>query len=119
MRRRLPLPFHRSSVPPFHLLIAALLLTASCHARSANPAPSPNLKVLVYNVHAGKDATGVDNLQRVADIVKSTGADVVLLQEVDKGTKRSGNIDQPAEWKKRTGFNVAFGRSLNYDGGEY
>src|SRR6185436_17154825 len=42
-----------------------------------------------------------------------------LFQEVDKRTKRSGGIDQPAEYARRTGFNVAFGRSLNYDGGEY
>lgn len=102
-------------------VLIALVVAAGCRAASS-PAPSPAtspLKVLVYNVHAGKDAKGVDNLQRVADIVKSSGADVVLLQEVDKGTKRSGNVDQPAEWTKRTGFNVAFGRSLNYDGGQY
>lgn len=99
------------------LLVALSLLTA-CHARTAATPDTP-LKVLVYNVHAGKDAGGVDNLQRVADIVKASGADVALLQEVDKRTKRSGDVDQPAEYARRTGFNVAFGRSLDYDGGEY
>jgi endonuclease/exonuclease/phosphatase family metal-dependent hydrolase len=77
------------------------------------------IKVLVYNVHAGKDAAGVDNLRRVADVVKAANADIVLFQEVDKGTRRSGNVDQPAEYSKRTGYHVAFGRSLTYDGGEY
>jgi len=99
-----------------------LVLLAAFACRGATPAPAPSgapLKVLVYNVHAGKDAKGVDNLQRVADVVKASGADIVLLQEVDKGTRRSGNVDQPAEYARRTGFNVAFGRSLNYDGGEY
>jgi len=42
--------------------------------------------VLVYNIHAGKDAAGVPNLERVVALVKSTKADIVLLQEVDKGT---------------------------------
>jgi endonuclease/exonuclease/phosphatase family metal-dependent hydrolase len=51
--------------------------------------------------------------------VKSVNADIVLLQEVDKGTRRSGGVDQPAEYSRRTGYNVAFGRSLDYDGGEY
>ena len=100
------------------LAIALVALTA-CQSPRTNPTPSTPLKVLVYNVHAGKDAGGVDNLQRVADIVKSSGADIALLQEVDKRTKRSGGVDQPAEYARRTGFKVAFGRSLDYDGGEY
>lgn len=100
-------------------LIAALGAVACRSGGVSSAAPAAPLKVLVYNVHAGKDAKGVDNLQRVADVVKSSGADVVLLQEVDKGTKRSGNVDQPAEYARRTGFHVAFGRSLDYDGGQY
>jgi endonuclease/exonuclease/phosphatase family metal-dependent hydrolase len=75
--------------------------------------------VLVYNVHAGKDAAGVDNLTRVADLVRETGADVVLLQEVDRGTRRSSQVDQPEVFARRTGFAVAFGKTLDYDGGEY
>ena len=57
------------------LAIALVALTA-CQSPRTNPTPSTPLKVLVYNVHAGKDAGGVDNLQRVADIVKSSGARV-------------------------------------------
>ena len=77
------------------------------------------MRVLVYNVHAGKDAAGTDNLQRVADLVRATRADVVLLQEVDRGTRRSGNVDQPSVLAQRTGYGVAFGKTLDYDGGEY
>jgi endonuclease/exonuclease/phosphatase family metal-dependent hydrolase len=79
----------------------------------------PDASVLVYNIHAGKDAAGVDNLSRVADLVRSTHADLVLLQEVDKGTKRSGYVDQPSVLAARTGLNVAFGSALDYDGGKY
>ncbi len=75
--------------------------------------------MLVYNIHAGKDAAGVDNLSRVADLVREVGADVVLLQEVDRGTRRSGGIDQPAVLSRSTGLSVAFGKTLDYDGGEY
>jgi endonuclease/exonuclease/phosphatase family metal-dependent hydrolase len=73
----------------------------------------------VYNIHAGKDAAGVDNLSRVADLVRETGADVALLQEVDRGTRRSGQVDQPDVLARSTGFAVAFGKTLDYDGGEY
>jgi endonuclease/exonuclease/phosphatase family metal-dependent hydrolase len=100
--------------------LASLLSTACARSHPAGlSAAAPTFKVLVYNVHAGKDAAGRDNLQRVADVVHESDADVVLLQEVDKGTRRSGGIDQPSEYARRTGYHAAFGRSLDYDGGEY
>ena len=74
---------------------------------------------MVYNIHAGKDAAGVDNLVRVAELVRGTGADLVLLQEVDRGTRRSGGVDQVAELRQRTGLHAAFAKSLDYQGGEY
>jgi len=109
---------YRIGVKNSLLRLGACVFIAACHGRSS-PAPAPTLKVLVYNVHAGKDAKGVDAIERISDVVKSSGADIVFLQEVDKGTKRSGNVDQPAEYARRTGLHVAFGRSLDYDGGEY
>jgi len=70
-------------------------------------------------MHAGKDAKGVDNLQRIAALVDSLRPDLVLLQEVDRNTTRSGRVDQPAVLARLTGFNVAFGKSLDFQGGEY
>ncbi len=103
----------------WHAASAALTLgiLLAC-ARPPSTGPR-ELRVLVYNVHAGKDAAGIDNLERVADLVRATRADVVLLQEVDRGTRRSGNVDQPSVLAQRTGFSVAFGKTLDYDGGEY
>ncbi len=103
------------------LTLAAALFTAGCatHGPGAeSPAPA-QVRVLVYNIHAGKDAAGVENLERVAELVRSSGADLVLLQEVDRGTRRSGNVDQLSELERRTGFHGAFGRTLDYQGGEY
>lgn len=79
----------------------------------------PSLRVLVYNIHAGKDAKGVDNLDRVAAIVRDTKADIVLLQEVDRGTTRSGGVDQIARLAELTSLTYAFGKTLDYQGGEY
>jgi endonuclease/exonuclease/phosphatase family metal-dependent hydrolase len=94
------------------------LLVGGC-ARPLPISTPRELRVLVYNIHAGKDAGGIDNLARVVDLVRTTGADVVLLQEVDRGTRRSGQVDQPAVLARQTGFAVAFGKTLDYDGGEY
>ena len=77
------------------------------------------VRVLVYNIHAGKDAAGVDNLERVAALVRDADVDVALLQEVDQFTRRSGKVDQPAVLAASTGLHVAFGSALDYDGGEY
>lgn len=79
----------------------------------------PVVRVLVFNMHAGKDAGGKDNLQGIADLVRSTGADLVLLQEVDRGTSRSGKVDQLQTLITRTKYGGAFGRTLDYDGGTY
>ncbi|MDB4886956.1 MAG: hypothetical protein JWN79_2394 [Gemmatimonadetes bacterium] len=106
---------------PRHALAAAVLLAAGCAAPAPVVAPLPagDARVLVFNIHAGKDAEGRDNLDAVADLVRSTGADLALLQEVDQGTRRSGNVDQPARLAQRTGFHVAFGSALDYEGGKY
>ena len=77
------------------------------------------LRVLVYNIHAGADAAGANNIDRVASIVRDTKADIVLLQEVDKGVARSLRQDQPAELARLTGLNATFGKSLDYQGGLY
>jgi endonuclease/exonuclease/phosphatase family metal-dependent hydrolase len=96
------------------VVLAALV---GCAARPG--APATDLRVMVYNIHAGKDASGVDNLERVSQLIRNTSADIVLLQEVDRGTQRSGGVDQPAVLSRLTGLHVAFGRSLFYQGGDY
>ena len=98
----------------------ASVLSACVTPRPAvAPAGQRLVRVMIYNIHAGKDAAGVDNLAGVASLVRETNADLVLLQEVDQGTRRSGNVDQPAVLAERTGFRVAFGSALDYDGGKY
>ncbi len=107
-------------------MLLALLAACATPRTASEPAGSTagasagtSVRVLVYNIHAGKDAAGVDNLAGVAQLVRTTGADVVLLQEVDQGTRRSGGVDQPAVLAERTGYHVAFGSALDYDGGHY
>ncbi|HSL20077.1 MAG TPA: endonuclease/exonuclease/phosphatase family protein [Vicinamibacterales bacterium] len=77
------------------------------------------ITVLVLNMHAGMDATLRDNLGRVAALIRDTRADVVLLQEVDRHTRRSRGVDQPAVLERLTGLRSLFGRTLDYDGGTY
>src|SRR5512134_1303930 len=84
----------RRTVRALVLACAAVVAGACATARQASWERSA--RVLVYNMHAGKDAAGVDNLTRIASLVDSVSADIVLLQEVDRNTTRSGRVDQPA-----------------------
>lgn len=103
--------------------VVALLCSAigcASQTRSAGDLQhADTLRVLVYNIHAGKDADGVDNLGRIVSLIRVTRADLVLLQEVDQVTRRSGVVDQPAVLAVGTGLHVAFGSALDYDGGKY
>lgn len=94
-------------------------LLASCATAGPATRGAREMTVLVYNIHAGKDAAGQDNLQRVAEMVRGSGADLVLLQEVDRNTRRSGPADQPATLARLTGYSVAFGRTIGFQGGDY
>jgi endonuclease/exonuclease/phosphatase family metal-dependent hydrolase len=99
-------------------IAATTLLVLLCGCASAPPAGT-SIRVLVFNIHAGKDSGGIPNLEWVAALVRTSNADIALFQEVDRGTKRSGNIDQVGVLANLTRFSAAFGRSLDYDGGVY
>jgi endonuclease/exonuclease/phosphatase family metal-dependent hydrolase len=95
-----------------------LLGLMGCHM-APHGGSTDSIRVLVYNIHAGKDAARVENLERVAQIVKDSRASLVLLQEVDNGTRRSGKVNQLDRLKQLTGFDGVFGKTIDYDSGEY
>src|SRR5687768_2521432 len=98
-------------------LVRIVLLAAGC--ASAGTGERAPLRVMSYNIHAGKDAAQVHNLERVAELIRSAGADIVLLQEVDRGTERAARQDHLAELARLTGMHSGFGKSLDYQGGLY
>jgi endonuclease/exonuclease/phosphatase family metal-dependent hydrolase len=77
------------------------------------------LTVLSYNIHHGAGMDGVVDLRRIAGVIQSANPDVVAVQEVDRGTKRTGGVDQAAELERLTGLKAFFGRSIDYEGGQY
>jgi endonuclease/exonuclease/phosphatase family metal-dependent hydrolase len=102
--------------------LPCLLLVASCTALTSNlpdSQPANTIRVMTYNIHAGKDAQQADNLARVAAVIDSADADIVLLQEVDRRTQRAAGADHFAELRRLTGMSGVFAKSLDYQGGEY
>ncbi|MGX5817225.1 endonuclease/exonuclease/phosphatase family protein [Chitinophaga lutea] len=67
--------------------------------RSNAPAtPLAELKVMSYNIHAGIGIDGVYNLQRIADVIRNSGADVITLNEVHKNYDASTNYEDQVTW---------------------
>ena len=102
----------------FCLFLSALGLAwlPGCNSPDITPVV---LRVMTYNIHHAEGLDGKVDLERIANVIRQSNADIVALQEVDKNTRRTGGIDMPADLARRTGMNV-FGANLdNYQGGQY
>jgi len=77
------------------------------------------LRVMTYNIHVGVGMDKKLDLQRIADVINEQHPDLVGLQEVDRGVKRTEGKDEIAELAKLTSMNYAFAHNLDYQGGQY
>ena len=77
------------------------------------------LRLVAYNIHHGEGMDGKLDLERIAKVIAAEKPDLVALQEVDKGCKRSGGVDQAAELAKILKMEQRFGKFMDYQGGEY
>lgn len=68
-------------------------------------------RVLTWNIHHGERVDGKLNLARQAAVIKKVDPDAVFLREVDRKTKRTGGVDQAAEFLAEVTREVT-GRSL-------
>lgn len=93
---RAPAP-SRSFRPAIAAAAAVLgaVLVASIPPGGAHPgaAAGPDVTVLTYNLHQGLDYWSVPSAAALADRIESVNADVVALQEVNRGWDLSGGID--------------------------
>ncbi|MDA2929646.1 endonuclease/exonuclease/phosphatase family protein [Acidobacteria bacterium AH-259-O06] len=82
-------------------------------------APQATIRLLAYNI---KHGLGMDNrvdLERTAGVINRLEPDLVALQELDKGARRTAGVDQAAKLGELTGMHHAFGKFMDYQGGEY
>lgn len=77
------------------------------------------LRVLTYNIHHGRGLDGRIDLPRIAKVIKQCNPDLVALQEVDRETQRSGNVDQLERLASMTGLRAVYGKAIDFSGGEY
>lgn len=79
----------------------------------------PEATIATFNIHHGRGTDGRVDLDRTAEAILRTKADLVALQELDRFHPRSGVVDQPAELQRLTGLTVRFCPTLERDGWEY
>jgi endonuclease/exonuclease/phosphatase family metal-dependent hydrolase len=82
--------------------VAALAATAVPPPASAEPTPtaSGQLVLVNYNIHQGIGRNGVPALPRAADVIASTDADIITLQEVNRVWNLGAGVDSFA-WLQR------------------
>ncbi|HEY5615640.1 MAG TPA: endonuclease/exonuclease/phosphatase family protein, partial [Bacteroidota bacterium] len=59
------------------------------------------------------------DIKRIAKLIQDSRADIVALQEVDRWTERTKKIDIMNELVDLTEMTYAFGKTIDFQGGEY
>jgi endonuclease/exonuclease/phosphatase family metal-dependent hydrolase len=77
------------------------------------------LRVMTYNIHHGVGLDGRLDLERIAALIRAERADIVALQEVDRGTERTERRDLAGELGQLLGMHVVFENNHAFQGGEY
>lgn len=96
-------------------LVAAALPSASlaCLAAGRNA----SVRVLCYNIHWALGMDGKYDVGRIAEVIKAAKPDLVALQEVDVGVKRSARVHEVRRLVELTGMAGRFGPTQHYEGG--
>ena len=113
----------RRRVAFFILSIALLgtltLAVTATRLPTSSAGEKKTLRVMTYNIHVGVGMDKKLDLQRIAEVINAEHPDLVGLQEVDRGVKRTEGKDEIAELAQLTGMNYAFAHNLDYQGGQY
>jgi endonuclease/exonuclease/phosphatase family metal-dependent hydrolase len=102
------------------LAVATAALAAVCSGQQSTAQAAPaTFRAMTYNIHHGEGADGRLDVERIAAVIRDERADLVALQEVDKGVERTNRRDLPAELAALTGMTCLFRSNYPFQGGEY
>lgn len=77
-------------------------------------------RVITFNMCHGDNNNGIIDVLNQSNVIKEYDADLIMLQEVDICTSRSGYNNQLYEFKKNIGFEFScFGSNIPYKEGWY
>lgn len=99
------------------VLVSTLFLPLRYKSPPATVDFPKNLKIMTYNIHQSFDAEYVVNLEKIVKVIKGHNADIICLQEVNRGQVVTGMIDSLALIKEKLNYHLAFGS--NHADGQY
>ncbi len=79
----------------------------------------PRLRVLTYNIHHAEGTDGRVDYERLGAMINGLKPDVVAVQEVDEGARRTEGVFQSKRLAELTGMNSVFGAAMPFSGGHY
>ena len=110
----------RRTIVTILLVLATISLTLTGVSTANHSAISKKtVRVMTYNIHVGVGMDKKLDLQRIADVINRERPDLIGLQEVDRGVKRTEGKDEIAELAAMTQMHSAFAHNLDYQGGQY
>lgn len=134
--------FRRCAFLMFMIFVTAVIITADLpsHVRKAieaaeNKAPltfqmlsasrggyssrADGFTVMTFNIHHGRDINDNDSLDGIVQEIRSSGAQIVALQEVDRYMPRSGFKNQVKYIAQKLSMSYAYGETIDLLGIEY
>lgn len=97
----------------------SFILLLLCAATAEPARGRVRLNVMSYNIHVGIGMDKKLDLARIAEVIRRERADIVGLQEIDRGVERTQRVDEMRELARLTGMDYAFAHNLDYQGGQY
>jgi endonuclease/exonuclease/phosphatase family metal-dependent hydrolase len=89
------------------LLFSLVIISAQLLTGCASPKPTP-VSVMSYNIHIAKGTDRKLDLDRIAQVIRQSNADLVSLQEVDKNSSRTKFTDQAKLLAQSLDMNYVF-----------
>lgn len=110
-------PMQKISLLP---VLFAILAAGCSPATKLNS--SVKIAVLSYNIHIGNPPTkprGFIDLDTIAATIRSSGAELIALQELDSITRRSNGVYQLKVLAEKLNMHYHFEKTISHDGGSY
>lgn len=79
----------------------------------------PVIRVMTYNIHRGISVDNKLDLDEIVETIKSSGAEIIALQEVERFSVRTRFQDQIHYIADKLSMQYAYGKSLNILNGQY